>query len=136
MKLLERGSRIFHPAPLPGDITRGPVGQCFDWCMVEAMNNHRYFYVEGIARIHDGDWILHAWLTDKNGLEAFDPTWGTLDNITGTFGPAPARYIGVVMPTESVTAFVRRTGYQGILANYHRSPEFADRCLPALEPSV
>lgn len=124
-----RGSQVFLPAALPPGFEHGPVGHCFDVCAMIAMHNPQLRYVEGIARIPGESWALHAWLTDQNGIDAYDPTWLAIDNMSGAVRPAPARYIGVVMETRSVLGFMRSTGYQGVLANWSRNPSLAADCL-------
>lgn len=126
-QLLDRlGAREYTPADLPADTAFGRTGECFDTCIIRAMHNRQYQYVEGMAKIKGEKWALHAWLSD--GTHAFDPTWGTFDNETGEVHKAPAIYIGVAMDTEAVMKFMMITEYQGVLANRWRNPGLAVKC--------
>lgn len=135
-KLLLKRGKQYKPALLPADIQRGPIGKCFDWCAVQcAMNFPKYQYIEGIALDPDEyrkgkqKWILHAWLSD--GEHAFDPTWAADDD--GVEQPVPTVYIGLSLPFLKVRDFMSRTGYQGVLANSWRAPEFVNKMLKALD---
>lgn len=121
--------RPYEPAVLPDNIPRGEVGTCFDTCALLALNYPGYQYVEGIALSPDNrkKWILHAWLTD--GAHAFDPTWKATDDNTGKEVPIPTEYVGIEMDIIKVAAFMRLTGYQGIIANRFRSPQIVDDIL-------
>lgn len=126
LKLLERGSKVYIPAPLPVEIERGPVGKCFDWSALQAAKLHpKYKYVEGIAEI-EGQWGLHAWLSD--GIQAFDPTWAVYRDGVETREAPPAKYIGIEMDIKKVAKFMTTTKYQGVLGNYWRNPTLADAC--------
>lgn len=123
----QAGAQRFKPAVLPKDIARGKVGECFDWCIVQAICHPKYTYVEGLAREPGNDrWILHAWLTD--GEHAFDPTWGAFDN-SGRELPMPSEYLGLTMDTKLVVSFMKRTGYQGVLANRDRAPSIFNKLM-------
>lgn len=127
----EKGKR-YHPAVLPDEIMRGKVGDCFDWCLAIAKVLPKYRYVEGIAMVNVGtptaDWIHHAWLTDEEGVLAYDPTWRA-EKKDGTIVPLPAVYIGVLMDTDKVMEFVTTTEYKAVLENYWRNEELAKQCI-------
>lgn len=117
--------KTYIPAPLPEDIPRGKVGDCFDHCILVALTG-RYRYVEGIARAPDnkGQWILHSWLTD--GVNAYDPTWHMEDG-EGRIYPVNTEYVGVEMDAKDVVRFMIVTGYRSVFANAWRNPELADK---------
>lgn len=127
--IVDRGME-FVPATLPRDLERHPIGTCFDACAIQAIKNRKYRYVEGIAKPLNGDWTLHAWLTD--GVQAFDPTWQTIDNLTGKEVPFAGVYIGIEMDTIEVAKFMKATGYQGIIANRWRNEELAKNALESI----
>lgn len=115
----------YMPALLPDDISRGKLGECFDTCIMIATENRKYKYVEGYASPPGTKVpILHAWLTD--GEHAFDPTWDCFNQF-GERKPIPATYIGMEMDTDLVIMFMRKTGYQGIIANHFRAPKLAQK---------
>lgn len=118
--VLSKGKQ-YKPAILPAGIGRGNLGDCFDWCMLQAMNNRHLCYVEGLAQNPEDpeSFVYHAWLTD--GIHAFDPTWKAIDN-NGIERPLPVVYLGVEMDMMEVAAFVSHTKYKGILANQWRAP--------------
>lgn len=128
--LLDRGTKVYISAPLPDDIEFGPLGNCFDWCAVQAaLQFPKYRYVEGLARVQgEQEWTLHAWLSD--GIHAFDPTWYTLFKGLHSRVAPPVKYLGVELDFISVARFIKRTGYQSVLCNYWRNPKLADRCWP------
>lgn len=130
-KILIHGKK-YVPAIVPSELKRGKVGDCFDWTLVQAMLNPKYRYVEGIAkRPSNGEWVLHAWLTD--GEHAFDLTWGMY------FGksvqeakviiPCPTEYIGVEMDTMGVVDFYRNVQYKSVLHNGWRDEQRSEKLL-------
>jgi hypothetical protein len=122
--LLSCRAKHYDPALLPGDIKRGDVGTCFDTCIIAALECGHYDYVEGYARVYNGDWHLHAWLTD--GVTAYDPTWQATDP-DGNDMPVPAEYFGMAMNYRLVAEFMRVTEYQSILTNHWRDPVIAEK---------
>lgn len=124
-KLIHEKGKQYYAGPLPEEIMRGKVGDCFDWCLVIAKMFPKYRYVEGGALIQ-GKWYHHAWLTE-DGKTALDPTWGAV-NKEGKFIPlSMVHYVGVEMETEKVMAFVLDTGYKAVLKNYYRNHELAKK---------
>lgn len=120
--------KTYTPALLPGRIKRGPVGMCFDICALTCMRQREFTYVEGLATdpSDPDNVILHAWVTD--GVHAFDPTWDAIDD-DGLHHPVPSLYQGIEMDIMLVAKFMKTTGYQCVIANHHRAPELADKCL-------
>lgn len=124
----------YKPAILPADIKRGKLGMCFDWCALQTAElNPKYRYVEGIASSPEDNnqWILHAWMTD--GVHAFDPTWSATQDFSGKEVPMPSEYIGIEFNIFQVFNFMKLTGYQGLLANRWRAPEFWDSIKQGIE---
>ena len=119
----------FKPAILPSEIKRGKMGDCFDVCILNAMNNKKYKYVEGFVRNpKDKDhWIMHAWLTD--GEHAFDPTWIALDKRDKKEIPIPTIYVGIEMNTMKVAEFLLEVKYKSVLANGWRNRKLASEIL-------
>ena len=125
--LFENGTS-YTSALLPKEVHRGPVGQCYDVCLLNAVMQKNLRYVEGIALSRkDHEWIQHAWLTD--GTYAYDPTWKALDR-AGNEVAIPTAYIGVEIPTDAAARYVLATEYAGIIANAWRKPEQAATVLP------
>lgn len=123
-RVLEQGKQ-YKPAICPPEIRRFPIGKCFDASIVNALDR-KYRYVEGFAysRKH-GAYVLHAWVTD--GMNAFDPTWHATDPENKEV-PVPTHYIGIEMAVEKVGKFMIATEYAGVIANYFRNPQLAERC--------
>lgn len=133
---------FFQPAVLPKDIKRGPMGKCFDVCLLIALSNPEFRYVEGLAyplkastEVSPGivvkqepDWILHAWLTDETGEIAYDPTWYAVDK-DGIEVPPPVVYHGIVMDAKKVGRFVLETEYCCVLENQWRDPALAKEAI-------
>ena len=142
LQIIAIKGKEYKPAPLAEDIEDGPTGLCFDWCALQAaksrrFQNGKYRYVEGMATDPDtGAWILHAWLTD--GEHAFDPTWPVIDSkgqVVRNVAP-PCRYIGIELDIRAVHKFMKKTGYQGVLANRWRWPDFARTVIFGIEPKM
>lgn len=116
----------YKPALLPKDIERGQPGDCFDWCMMQVLNNRDYRYVEGVAQdpTDPSNWVYHAWLTD--GVHAFDPTWQAVDN-NGIEHAVPTIHVGIEFDIKEVAEFVSVTEYKAVLANKWRAPELFKR---------
>lgn len=128
-KMVERYGQEYTPALLPKDIERGPLGKCFDTCLVNIVFNPKYQYVEGMAEDahHPGTWLYHSWLTD--GVHAFDPTWTVIDNPSGEERVMPIRYVGIPMPGAFVMYFNQETQYAGVLGNRAKHPKAVDKML-------
>lgn len=123
LRIVITHGKDYESALLPDDIEPGPLGQCYDWCFFQAVKNRKYRYVEGLAiDPRNGEVILHAWLTD--GIYAFDPTWHALDEFDKKV-PIPYDYLGIEMDILHVHAFMKSTGYQGVLGNRWRNPGLA-----------
>lgn len=87
----------------------------------------KYLYCEGIAKINN-KWIHHAWLSDKTGKYAYDPTWYAVDHSTGRQMTIPAQhvfYLGAVLDLHYVMEFVARTEYKSPIANYDKDRDLA-----------
>lgn len=130
-KMIHEKGKQYYSAILPKEIVRGKVGDCFDYCLAIAVILPKYRYVEGIAMVNVGTptagFIHHAWLTDEEGLVAYDPTWRA--DREGIEMPMPAHYIGVLMHTDKVMEFVTKTEYKAVLENYWRDEELAKSCI-------
>jgi hypothetical protein len=139
---VHKHGKFFQPAILPKDIKRGPMGKCFDVCLLHALHNPDLQYVEGIAfpirpsvEVSPGivvndrpQWILHAWLTDAEGKIAYDPTWYATDK-DGKEVPPPIVYHGIVMDAKKVGRFVMETEYCCVLENQWRDPALAKEAI-------
>lgn len=126
-KFIHEKGRSFYPALLPEDVAQGKVGDCFDHCLLEAVkSNGKYFYCEGKAYI-EGKWFHHAWLTDKTGFVAFDPTWRMEDSNGNIIHMVVGMYVGAILNTGAVVDFVRTTEYKSPFANYEKNPELAQK---------
>lgn len=119
----KRGKQ-YEPALLPAAIKRGVPGDCFDWCMIQAIENPSFRYVEGLAQDPKDpeNFVYHAWLTD--GKYAFDPTWMATDD-NGRELRLPIAYIGIEFDMMEVAKFVAATEYKAVLANHWRAPELS-----------
>lgn len=125
-EFVHQKGRRFYANLLPEDIQRGEVGDCFDHCLLQAVySKGKYFYCEGVAYIN-GAWRHHAWLTNKEALVAFDPTWNAIDQ-EGRERPLDmVFYLGAVLNLDLVIKFVVKTEYKSPLANHEKNPEIAD----------
>lgn len=112
--LEDHGGKVYKPG-LAKEIQRGDVGKCYDTCILNAMRGP-YRYVEGLAKLSGGPWIMHSWLTD--GVHAYDPTWSA--DKDGDPVPVPAIYFGVEMDHKAVVEFMLSTKYCGVFANAWR----------------
>lgn len=124
-KVINTLGKVYFPALLPSEIERGKLGDCFDHCLIQALYNPQYQYVEGLVYSPlRKEWIYHAWLTD--GIYAYDPTWHAKD-ITGKELPlSMMKYIGVEMDVKKVAEFVRSTEYKAVFENYWRNERLAE----------
>lgn len=122
--VVTKRGKHYKPALLPAGIKRGRPGDCFDWCMIQAMQHPEYRYVEGLAQDPDDleNFVYHAWLTD--GKHAFDPTWMAIDN-NGKEREMPIMYLGIELDMMEVAKFVSATEYKAVLANHWRAPELS-----------
>ena len=134
-KVLIHG-KSYVPAIVPSEITRGRVGDCFDWTLVQALIHYpKYKYVEGIAkRPSNGEWVLHAWLSD--GVHAFDLTWGAYFGKSREEAiknnrvlPCPTEYIGIAMDAKDVADFYRAVEYKSVLHNGWRDEQRSEKLL-------
>lgn len=124
--------KVFTPAVVPEDIRRGKVGDCFDTSLLNAVHNRKYRYVEGIAMhptLHR--YVFHAWLTDEEGENAYDPTWRVMLGNQLEM-PMITTYIGFPIGIDEIAKFVSTTEYKSVLANGWRNPELAQKCIPEL----
>ncbi len=123
-KFVHDKGRKFYAALLPDDIERGEVGDCFDWCLIQAAKSGgKYSYCEGVAFVK-GKWIHHAWMTDREGHMAYDPTWRAVRY--GEMVPLEmVHYIGAKLDLDAVMEFVIRTGYKSPFANHKKAPDLA-----------
>lgn len=126
IRFVKQNGKAYEPADLPGTIKRSSIGDCFDCCVVNAMQTE-YRYVEGIAII-DGQTFHHAWLTD--GIHAFDPTWYAYYG--GEKLRVPAEYIGIEMSIIAVAKFMSATKYKSIFSNGWRNPRLAEEACPGI----
>lgn len=123
-KIIHEKGKRHYSATLPKEIPRGPVGDCFDWCIVVALKFPQYEYVEGIVYNPIAKkWIYHAWLTD--GTHAFDPTWKAVNDDGAEIPLHMMHYIGVQMDKTKVADFMRETEYKAVLKNYWRNKDLA-----------
>lgn len=124
-----KNGKVYEPALLSEGSMRGKVGDCFDTCVMIAKRDPRFRYVEGLARDPKDPkrWILHSWITDREGRRAFDPTWRAF--VEDLEVPVPSVYIGFEMDLEAVARFMIGTRYHGIFANAWRNPDLARKIL-------
>jgi len=131
LKYLTKYGKVYKSKVCPQNIKRGEVGDCFDTCTVNALKTE-YYYVEGMARDpRNGEWILHAWLTDVKDKHAYDPTWRNV--VEGKEKPVPTEYIGITISIEKLAKFLRESGYKSVIANGWRAPHIAKEMLPSYE---
>lgn len=122
------------PGYTPPIMTRGDVGDCFDTVLINVLNNQEELrYVEGYAKHPYLDtWVHHAWCTNREGVMAFDPTWGVQLKSGGnkTIYPIQTEYIGFEIPIGRLIEFILDTEYKAILANASRNVTLAGNALP------
>lgn len=135
--VLQHGNKYL-PGYAPPCMKRGDVGDCFDSVMVNVLNNQSELrYVEGYAKHpHLDTWIHHAWCTNREGVKAFDPTWGMKINSdqSNTVYPVWTEYIGFEIPIGRLMDFIIDTEYKAILANAPRNLTLAGNALPPSFP--
>jgi len=111
---LEPRGREFTPAPLPADVKRGPMGQCYANATRLVMKSHArgdqppLEYVEGIAysgRLGQEVGFLHAWAVTADG-KVVDPTWPD---------PQQCRYFGIQYNYDAYLKHIARTRKFGVL---------------------
>jgi len=127
-KVIHEKAKVYHPALLPKEIPRGKVGDCFDFCLALCVTHPEYRYVEGLVFINN-KWIYHAWLTDSEGILAYDPTWKAVTKEGKEMPLFMAKYFGVVMDTKKVMEFYTTTEYKALLKNYWRDKKLAEECI-------
>lgn len=99
----------FEPAPLPRNITRGPMKECYRNAAELAIWNKDMTYVEGWA--HSGlIAVEHAWCVDKQG-KVVDPTW---PDVRGK----GFEFLGVPLSTEYLIHHLEETQMYGIFCDY------------------
>jgi len=130
---IKRNGKKYKPALCPKEIPRGRIGDCFDHCaLIAAKSRDRYRYVEGYAKDPiSSHFILHAWLTDAEGKNAYDPTWRA-ENARGEEVPVPTIYRGMQVDLDDLVRFLIRTAHKSIIANAWRSPRLAQAAMPGL----
>lgn len=126
----------YKPCLLPPDVLRGEVKHCYDVSVMRALeSNGKYHYVEGMVILWDGREVLHAWLTDDEGENAYDPTWKAFGENDEEV-PVPGIYIGFELDVRVVAEFMVKTHYQGLLPNGYLAPEIFEYALPEFGPPV
>lgn len=103
--LLKHG-RTWTPAPLPADVARGNMGQCFMNAAKLALVRHDLTYVEGIAFSLIP--CLHAWCVDRRGF-VVDPTWKD---------PEKCQYFGAPFKRKFLGMFLYKSKQFGLLDCY------------------
>jgi hypothetical protein len=125
--LIYTKAKRYKPSRLPDDIEEGDIGDCFDHCLLQAVKScGKYQYCEGMALV-GGKWIHHAWLTDREKIYAYDPTWKM---IVPEGVPIPGYviyYVGAVLNLDLVTEFVIKTGYKSPIANADKDRDLAHK---------
>lgn len=108
-----REGREYQHAPLPADIKAGEEQQCYaNAYYVAKAKPEKYAYVEGLAWI--GILICqHAWLTDKEGKLAYDPTW-----VYDWTWAKPREYLGIPFDMRYAEGGLRRVG--AVINDYNR----------------
>ncbi len=99
---LAKHGRRFKPKPLPKNLRRGRMKECF-LNAFNASQTGKYRYVEGCAAGIIP--TMHAWVTDDEG-NAYDVTWKDGKD-----------YFGVTFNSGYVLEAARRTRHAGILVD-------------------
>lgn len=96
----------FRYAPLPSDVDRGPVKECFKNASLLVFDREDLTYVEGFATSDrtGGLAFLHAWAVGADG-NVIDPTW-----------PDGKTYFGVRYDREAYLKHLRKSSFYGVVA--------------------
>jgi len=99
----------FKGIPLPDDVERGTIKECYKNASLLVMMRPDLTYVEGFAKsARTGDLsFLHAWAVDKQG-NVIDPTWPT---------PDKNQYFGVKYDREKYLQYLYKAKLYGVLGS-------------------
>ncbi|OGC89255.1 MAG: hypothetical protein A2W25_04305 [candidate division Zixibacteria bacterium RBG_16_53_22] len=103
-----KNGRQWTPAPLPPDIPRMTVKECFRNAAMLALEHPELTYVEGYALSIIS--THHAWCVDKEG-RVVDPTWPEV----GT------EYYGVPFDKAWLFRELHKMEYYGLIDDYRRN---------------
>jgi len=99
----------FTPAPLPEDVERGPMGQCYRnaTLLVLSRPDLDLDFAEGFAQsAGTGDLsFMHAWAVTKDG-KVLDPTWDK---------PEGGKYFGVRYDRRAYLKGIEKRKYYGVI---------------------
>jgi predicted ABC-type ATPase len=99
----------FTPTPLPEDVERGPMGQCYRnaTLLVLSRPDLDLDFAEGFAQSSGTGSLsfMHAWAVTKDG-KVLDPTWDK---------PEDGKYFGVRYDRRSYLKDISRRKYYGVL---------------------
>jgi hypothetical protein len=100
-------------APLPADVERGKMGDCYKNATHAIIEHPDWRYAEGYAYTSKVPLpILHGWAVKPDGTVA-DPTWTD----------AGARYFGVAYDREAYLAHIVKTKMYGVLGGKAKDAE-------------
>jgi len=104
-----KNGQSFKARKLPKNIKLGTMKECYRNAALLAIDNAKYYYVEGYALGVIP--VMHAWCIDKNKC-VIDPTW-----------PDGKEYFGVVFKKTYLFKYVEKYKRYNIIDNYqHRWP--------------
>lgn len=108
--LLEHG-QPWRAQPLPENIPRGEVKDCYRNAALLTLDHPGLKYVEGLATPQLLPFpVEHAWCVDQKG-RVIDPTWDK---------PEESEYFGIVFRTEFLRKFLQEVGYYGLLCCWEK----------------
>lgn len=112
--VVQNGARMEY-APLPNEITRGPMKECYRNATAQCTHRERWIYCEGYACGIIP--VMHAWCYDTQTGKVVDTTWR--DNCH--------EYFGIVFKRTYVWRMMRLTGTYGVIDQWqHKWPVLSD----------
>lgn len=99
-----KNGQPFEISPLPKNIKRGAMKECFRNSAMLAMENADYFYAEGFAFSIIP--TIHGWCANREG-KAIDPTWDD-----------GKEYFGVIFKRDYLFKYLLKYKRYGLIENW------------------
>ena len=102
-EFIYKNGQLFKPGPLPKNVRRGPMKQCFRNAALLSMETS-YYYAEGYALSIIP--TIHAWCINKKG-KVIDPTWED-----------GKEYYGIVIKKSYLLKYLLKYKRYGLIENW------------------